>query len=153
MAQSSFPLTENELRQWIAQSVAEVFRDKADELFAQKIAAFVSENERRARELALMERVVRVEEELKALREIEIAQFGAAEKRFDAIDKRFEAMERRFEAVDQRFEELQREMASRFETVDKRFEAMDKRFTALQWTMGLGFSLMVAFMSLPKMWS
>ena len=196
MAESTLPVSENELKLWIAQSVAEALQEKADELFTQKIAAFVSENERRARELALMERVVRVEEELKALREIQIAHFGAAEKRFEAIDKRFEAMDKRFEAmetrfevmgtrfealqreivarfeaVDKRFETLQREMAARFETadkrfetlqremvarfeaVDKRFEAMDKRFNMLQWTMGLGFSIIVAFLSILKVWS
>lgn len=153
MAESSLPVSENELREWIAQSVAEALREKADAIFAQKIAAFVSENERRARELTLMERVVRVEEELNALREIQIAHFGAAEKRFEAIEKRFEAMDKRFEAMEKRFEALQREMAARFEAVDKRFEAMDKRFTMLQWTMGLGFSLMVAFLSILKIWS
>ncbi|MGQ9797072.1 MAG: hypothetical protein ACUVR9_11900, partial [Desulfosoma sp.] len=73
------------------------------------------------------------------------------------VDKRFETLQRemaaRFETVDKRFETLQREMAARFETVDKRFEAMDKRFTMLQWTMGLGFSIIVAFLSILKVWS
>jgi len=54
----------------------------------------------------LIERVIRVEEELKALREIESAGF--------------EAMERRFEA-------LQKEMNALFESIDKRFEATEKR--------------------------
>ena len=149
MAGSTLPITERELKEWIAQSVAEVFEERADGLIAQKLAAFVTENEHRARELALMERVVRVEEELKALREVQSAHFQATEKRFEAIDQRFEAIQRemiaRFEAMDKRFEALQRETTARF-------EAMDKRFSTLQWTMGLGFSLLVALMSLLKIW-
>ena len=58
-----------------------------------------------------MERVVRVEEELKALREVQMAHF-------QVTDNRFEALQRKITA---------------------RFEAIDKRFTTLQWTMGLGF--------------
>jgi hypothetical protein len=50
-------------------------------------------------------------------------------------------MDQRFEAMDQRFEAM-----------DQRFEAMDKRFTTLQWTMGLGFSSILIFMSLLKWW-
>ncbi|ROR02960.1 hypothetical protein [Desulfosoma caldarium] len=38
----------------------QVFRDRTDKLFVKKVAAFVAENEQRARELALMEKVVRV---------------------------------------------------------------------------------------------
>ncbi|MGQ9485238.1 MAG: hypothetical protein ACUVSA_09800 [Desulfosoma sp.] len=88
MAASTFPISEAELKEWIAQSVAEVFRERADELIAQKLAAFVTENERRARELALMKRGVRVEEELKDLREVQMAHFQATEKRFEAMDNR-----------------------------------------------------------------
>ncbi len=67
---------------------------------------------------ALLERMVRIEEELKALRVL--------------MDERFEFMERRFQAVDKRFE-----------AVDKRFEdligATDKRFNTLTWMIGVGF--------------
>jgi hypothetical protein len=55
---------------------------------------------RRDRELELTERVVRVEEELKSLREV----------------------------------------------MEARFEAVDRRFASLQWTMGLGFTLLAALM-------
>lgn len=60
------------------------------------------------------------------------------EKRFEAMDKRFEALQRE---MDKRFEILQREM-------DKRFEAVDKRFTTMQWVMGLGFTIVIALMSI-----
>ncbi|MBC7358512.1 MAG: hypothetical protein H5U10_08265 [Desulfacinum sp.] len=88
MSGPSHFFSESELRQWIATAVAEAFREKLDELFAEKVAAFVAENERRSRELSLMERVVRVEQELKALREIEAARFEAMDRRFEALDKR-----------------------------------------------------------------
>ena len=95
---------------------------------------FVERNELRLKELSLIERIVRVEEELKAMREM-------FEVKFDAIDKRFEAVDKRFESVDKRFESLQREMNARFESLQRemnaRFEAMDKRFSVIQWMIGI----------------
>ncbi len=117
--------SESEIKHWIDQSVERIFRERAEEILAEKLAAFVKENEQRARELSLMERVIRVEEELKALKEIHIVHFNASEKRFEA---------------------LQREVTARF-------EAMDKRFAILQWTMGLGFSLLMAFIGALKLWA
>jgi chaperonin cofactor prefoldin len=118
----------------------------------EELERFVLTNEQRAKELSLMERVIKVEEELKSLREIESARFEAMEKRFEAMEKRFEAMEKRFEAMDKRFESLQREMNARFEAIDKRFEAMDKRFTFLQWFVGIGFSAVLGLTSLMPLW-
>ena len=105
------------------------FRELLQNLVAETVARFVQVNEQRARELALMERVVRVEEELKALREIELA--------------RFEAMEKRFEA-------LQREMNARFEAMDKRFEAVERRLTFTQWMMGVGFTFIAFLITLAQ---
>lgn len=125
----------------------------------QAIEEFLGRNELRAKELSLIERVVRVEEELKSLGQMFEVKFDASEKRFEAlqremnarfvaIDKRFEALQRemnarfeamneRFVAMDKRFESLQSEMTTRFEAVDKRFEAMDKRFSTIQWMIGV----------------
>ena len=80
----------------------------------------------------LLERMVRVEEELKSQRELMIIRFDAVDRRFEAVDRRFEAVDRRFEAEDKRFEDL-------ISHVDKRFEAVDKRFGLIQWVMGIGF--------------
>ena len=106
-------------------------------------------NEQRAKELSLMERVIKVEEELKSLREIESARFEAMEKRFETLQRemnaRFEAMEKRFEAMDKRFESLQREM-------NARFEAIEKKFTFLQWFVGIGFSAVLGLTSLLPLW-
>ena len=72
---------------------------------------------------ALLDRMVRVEEELKAQREL--------------MDERFGFMERRFEAVDKRFEDL---IAYSY----KRFEQVDKRFNALTWMIGVGFVVLTS---------
>ena len=146
-----------QLQEKIAAVVHQILEREARRLIAEQLEGFVRENERRARELALMERVVRVEEELKALREAQMAHFHAADKRFEAlqremtarfeaVDKRFEAMDKRFEASEKRFESLQRQM-------DVRFEAMDKRFRMLQWFMSLGFSAVLALMTILKIFS
>ena len=124
----------------------------------QKIGEFVKshlkewmDEIRPRREFDLLERIVRVEEELKKLHAVMNERFEAMERRFEAVDQRFEAVEQRFEAVDQRFESMQSYMDKRFESMDKRFESMqkymDRRFSSLQWMMGLGFTLMAALMA------
>ncbi len=113
-------------------------------IVAEQVEAYVREHEIKAKEFSLLERIIRVEEELKAQREIIAslqremsARFEAMEKRFEtmnkAMEKRFEAMDKRFEAMDKRFESLQREM-------DKRFESVEKRLSFLQWFMAGGFT-------------
>ena len=77
------------------------------------IEEFIRQNELWAKELSLIERIVRVEEGLKAFRQ--------------TMEVRFESMEKRFEA--------------RFEAIDARFESMEKRFITLQWFMGIGFTI------------
>ena len=96
-------------------------------------------------DIMFTERIVRVEEGIKHQGEL--------------IEKMLEYMEKRFEQVDKRFEEMQTAMEKRFEQVDKRFEQVDKRFVELredmnkrfshlQWTMGLGFTLLAALMGI-----
>lgn len=70
----------------------------------------------------LLERSVRVEEELKHQRLLMRESFEQFEKRFELIEKRFEQVDKRFEQVDKRFEQVD----ERFEQVDKRFEQVDK---------------------------
>src|SRR6056297_1859870 len=69
-------------------------------------------------ELNLIERAIRVEEELKNLREQGNLQFKAIEKRFEA---------------------QQQYMDKRFETNQ---QYVDKRFKSLQWFVGIGFTLL-----------
>ena len=95
----------------------------------------------------LLERMVRVEEELRAQRTLMDERFNFMAQRFEAVDKRFEESiahndqrfeeskghnDQRFDAVDQRFEESKAHS-------DKRFDDLNARFTALTWMIGVGF--------------
>ena len=100
----------------------------------------------------LLERMVRVEEELKAQRELMIERFDAVDRRFETVDKRFEAMDKRFEAMDKRFEEQLEHSKQQFAAVDKRFEDMNKRFDDMnkhyartEWIVGI---MVLVFMGL-----
>jgi hypothetical protein len=118
----------------------------------QAMEEFIARNDVRIKELSLIERIVRVEDELKALREISEAKFDASEKRFELLqrtmDERFEALQRE---MNTRFEALQREMNARFEAVDKRFEAMDKRFSAIQWMIGILVGVPALFIAINQL--
>lgn len=121
------------------EELAELVRGIVATQLTQQVEEFVRRNEERAKAFSVLERIVRVEEELKSLREIELARFEAITKRFEASEVRFESLHREmnkhFEVVDTRLEALHRETDKRFETVDSRFEAlhreMDKRFEAV----------------------
>lgn len=99
-------------------------------LFEKYISKLLKEQtiatEQQIRQISLLERIVRVEEELKALRELS---------------------EQRFAASDKRFEEMQSNM-------DKRFEDMknysDRRFTQLTWVVSISMTLIATLMALFK---
>ncbi|MCI0471582.1 MAG: hypothetical protein L0Y73_07995, partial [Candidatus Aminicenantes bacterium] len=101
------------------ENVSAVTRAEMEEYFSRMIDTrlkkavedFVIGSETRVKELSLIERVIRVEEELRSLREMSEMKFEAAEKRFDSLLREMNA---RFEAMDKRFESLQREMNARF---------------------------------------
>jgi len=76
-------------------------------------------------EIELIERIVRVEEELKSQRELMMAGFEHINKRFEQVDKRFEQ-------------------------VDKRFEDVNSRFTMMFTFMTLGFTILAAMMTIFK---
>jgi len=98
---------------------------------------------RRERELDLVERVVRVEAELKNLREVMEVRFNAVQTELKAFHQRFEDVNKRFDDINQRFEDVNK----RFEDVNTRFEDMDKRFSQIQWTIGIGFTVLAALMA------
>ncbi len=109
------------------------------------MGSFLRDSETRAKEFSLLERVIRVEEELRSLRELRTPDLKPMKNAF----KSFTAREIvRFDAMDKRFEALQREMNVSFEAVDKRFEAVEKRLNFMQWFMGIGFTFIVVIMSL-----
>ena len=89
-----------------------------------------------------LERIVRVEEELKSQRELMKQGFEAMDKRFeearadtntrfDAVERRFEDMNARFDDVNKRFEGINtrfEDMNTRFEDINTRFDDVNKRF-------------------------
>jgi septal ring factor EnvC (AmiA/AmiB activator) len=78
----------------------------------------------------LLERLIRLEEELKALRIEMNIRFEAQRKESDA----------RFEAINARFESLIKEM-------NARFDALEKRLNFLQWLIAIGFSFLIGLMT------
>ncbi len=54
----------------------------------------------------LLERIVKVEEELKHQRELIQILINQIERRFEQVDKRFEQIDKRFEQIDKRFEQI-----------------------------------------------
>ena len=113
----------------------------------------------------LLERMARVEEQIKAHGELMATRFEAIDRRFEAVDRQFESVDQRFESVDMRFESIDKRFDAvdkrfesvdkrfdavdkRFDAVDKRFEAMDKRFGMLQWMIGSGFTALLVMMSI-----
>ena len=75
----------------------------------------------------LLERMVMVEEELKAQRTL---------------------MDERFGFVARRFEDVLDYMNTRFEAVDKRFEDTNARFKTLTWLIGVGFVVLTSLTTL-----
>jgi predicted nuclease with TOPRIM domain len=117
----------------------------------------------RSYDIQLIERMTRIEEELRSQREIilkqnETMQFGFSQmdKRFETMqkqmDSRFEAvqkqMDERFTAVDKRFESVQKQIDERFTAVDKRFDDMNKKFTMMMWMMSAGFTIIATVITL-----
>ena len=92
----------------------------------------------------LLERLIRLEEELKALRIEMNIRFEAQRKESDA---RFEAINSRFEAVLAEQRALREEMNARFEALNSRFDALEKRLNFLQWLIAIGFSFLIGLMT------
>ena len=93
-----------------------------------------------------LERLIKLEESQKSTIELMRQGFEQMEKRFEQVEKRFEQVEKRFEQVEKRFEQVEKRFELMERQMDKRFDQVDKRFSQLQWTMGLGFTIMAALM-------
>jgi hypothetical protein len=78
----------------------------------------------------LLERLIRLEEELKALRIEMNIRFEAQRKESDV----------KFEAINARFEGLIKEM-------NARFDALEKKLNFLQWLIAIGFSFLIGLMT------
>jgi uncharacterized protein YPO0396 len=126
----------------------------------------------------LQERIIRVEDELRAQREVMIARFDASDKRFEDMNQRFDAhqthmnqrfedmnhrfdahqthMDKRFDAqlayMNERFKEQQAHMDKRFEDArahsDARFQHVDRQLRVHEWLIGGGMVLLATMMTL-----
>lgn len=121
----------------------EITPEMLEPIVREILSKLIIEHEKKLKEVSLLERIIRVEEELKALRQIEM-------ERFEAINTRFEAINTRFEAMDTRFDALMREMNIRFEAMERRFEALERRFNFLQWLIVGGFAFISILLSILK---
>jgi DNA anti-recombination protein RmuC len=96
-------------------------------------------------DISLVERIVRVEEELKNQRELMKQGF----------DNQRELMKQGFDMMDKRFEEMQTNTNKRFEEMqtntDKRFEDMNKKFSMMMWVIGVGFTVLMLTTTLMPM--
>ena len=109
----------------VARIVEEIFEKKFEDYASRYLSGHRWEHDF----LGSTERLIRLEEELKAQREL---------------------MEARFEAMDKRFEDLIQHMDKRFEAVDKRFEDMNRRFTMLTWFISSLFGALAVLMTVFK---
>ena len=92
--------------------IIQILNSKKEDIYKELLNRLNYEDRR----LNLIERIVRIEDELKNQREL---------------------IEKVLHQMDKRFELLQREM-------DKRFEHVDKRFNLLTWVMGIGFTIITS---------
>jgi hypothetical protein len=95
----------------------------------------------RQTEPVLLERIVRVEEELRAGRELMQFGFDQIDKRFEQVDKRFEQVDKRFEQVDKRFEELRVDMNARFDQTDRHMTRWMAAMTLVLGLVGIAVTL------------
>ncbi len=107
-------------------------REILNALINEAVAQYVMKYEKEAERISLIERVIRVEEELKSLREVQNSILREMNARFEALQSEMNA----------RFEAIQSEMNARFEAMDKRFETLTKFMFALKLPIiGLLFAL------------
>ena len=69
--------------------VERIVENKVAFLVEKAVEDYVRRNEEKVREFSLLERIVRVEEELKALREVQLSMLREMNVRFESIEKRF----------------------------------------------------------------
>ena len=160
----------------VAEHVEPFIARKAEQRILREVERKYSQLSGNGISIELLERMVRVEEGLKAQGEQLRQLLHYMDKRFEAMDKRSaeqrEASDRRFEAMDKRsaeqreasdrrFEAMNKRSAEQREASDKRFEAMERRLdrqnkrsarrdAAIFSLMFVGFAAMTLFIALLR---
>jgi hypothetical protein len=119
------------LAELVQEFFPQIIENKISEKISETLAEFVKQNEQKAKEISLIERILRVEEELKALREVE--------------QTRFETL---YKEMNVKFEALYKETNARFEILVKGLEALEKKFNFLQWLIAIGFSFIACLITI-----
>ena len=111
-------------------------------------------------DIQLIERMTRIEEELKTQRELFLKQNETMQFGFNQMDKRFESMQKQMDArfdimqknMDKRFESTQKQMDVRFEMIqknmDSRFDDVNKKFSMMMWMTSAGFTIIATVITL-----
>ncbi|MDA3949765.1 MAG: hypothetical protein PF508_11140 [Spirochaeta sp.] len=128
--------TLQQIGEYVKQHLPEWQRESVGTTGAAAGAAAGLSAEEVRRDIALGERIVRVEEELKTQRDLIREGFAEAARRSEEqmahFDARFDDVNKRFDDVNKRFEEQTANFNTRFDDVNKRFEeqaaAFNKRF-------------------------
>ena len=147
------------------EEIRKIVREVLEKELDVYLARYTAGREEEYNRLAILQHLTRLEEELKAQRELMEKRFGAVDKRFEdlyryletrfaGIDKRFEAVDKRFEDINKRFEEVNKrfeDVNKRFEDINKRFEDMlhyvDRRFNQLTWLISTMFALLATLIT------
>jgi len=142
-----------------AQAYQQELKELIYSILPEIIEKYFREREKELYNISLIERLIRVEEELKALRSETHYRFEALMREMDArfaaqmremearfaaqmreMDARFAAQKEdsdaKFEALNARFEALMREMTAWFESLEKRLNFM-------QWFIGICFTIIM----------
>jgi len=122
-------------REQVVQIVEEVLEKRLGDY----LSRYMADREKEYEKIGLLERLIRLEEEIRAQREL-------MEAKFEAVDRRFEAIDRRFEDINVRFEDVNK----RFEDVNRRFEDMARRFTMLTWLISSLFAALALLITVFK---
>ena len=104
--------------------VRKIIEDYIGKKLDETVKKFIAHREVYPEELSLIERIIRVEEELKSQRELMKKSFELIEKRFEQIDRRFDQIDKRFEQVDKRFEQVDKRIEELRDYTDKRIKLL-----------------------------
>jgi len=131
-----------------AQAYQQELKELIYSILPEIIEKYFREREKELYSISLIERLIRVEEELKALRSETNARFEALMREMEArFAAQKEDSDAKFEVINARFEAQIKEMNARFEAqmreMNARFESIEKRLNFMQWFIGICFTIIM----------
>ena len=136
-----------EVRQYIADEIIPIIDARIRVVRPERPQSTIAHNDKSSE---LLERIIRVEEEIKHLRHDFLTLTKNMDKRFESVDKRFESVDKRFEElihyVDKRFEDLIHHTDKRFESIEKRFSIVYRLISLLGLLTAGGFGTLITLL-------